>query len=170
MLKNVLKIDQYVLGIFQCISSVAYEKGVNNFRLAVISYLPSIIIIAIDLITQDKIFIEGINKGDEIIGFKLIVFFSLLICCVMMILLSTKKEKEWSEKISFKNTEKHEWDTVILRVCCLVAGLIMAMFAAIDLISCYLNIFFITNACAFYFLSCEPGNTDLLKHQDGLAT
>ena len=168
MFKSILNLDQYVLGLFQYISNVAYNNGISNFHLAWISYFPSIITIAIDLVVQDRILDQGLSNINEIVKFKLFTFFSLLVCYVIMKRISAESEENWHKEKNSKKSEQYKGDTVTLRVCCLIVGMPMAMVATVDSVSCYLSIFLLTNACAFYFLSCEPKNTEKLKYQNRL--
>jgi amino acid transporter len=168
MLKKVLEIDQNVLGLFQYVSNLFFWKfSKSNLQLIVYCYAVANVFIAIELILQDKIFTKGLSN-DWLIKVKVAVFIALVVVCMVITTVIKKRDRKWQEKVGYINTKRYNMVVLILRISCLGIGSLTMVFSNLNIVAGYIGIFFLTNACAFYFLSCEPGNTDFLRQQDGL--
>jgi hypothetical protein len=168
MLKKVLKIDQDVLELFQHVSDLFFWRfHKSSLQLAVYCYAIANILIAIELILQDKIFTEGFNN-DWLIKVKVGVFVALVVACLAVTIVVKKRDKKWRKHLDYANTKKYNKVLLILRISCLGIGSPTMMLSNISIAAGYIGIFFITNAFAFYFLSCEPGTTNPLTQKSGM--
>ncbi len=168
MLKKVLEIDQNVLGLFQHVSNLFFWRfNSSSLQLAIYCYAVANILIAIELVLQDKIFTEGLSN-DWLIKVKVAIFIALVVVCMVITIIIKKRDRKWYKHLGCINTKRYNKVMLVLRISCLGVGSLIMMLSNISIAAWYIGIFFLTNACALYFLSCEPGNTDFLRQQDGL--
>ena len=168
VLKSIIEIDQLVLGIFQHVVDLFFWKfEQNTLQLAMYCYATMDILIAIELVLQDKIFTEGIGN-DWLIKAKIITFLLLIVVCMVVIILTKKRDEKWGKQSGYPNAKQHSRIMFVLRTSCSVIGILAIMFCNINLMTWYVGIFLLTNACAFYFLSCEPGTTNPLNQKSGI--
>ena len=148
-------IDTGMLWLTEQVSTFIYAlTGINNFQLARLSFVPAILYFVGSLLLVDKIFITELNEN---VRYKIFIFTNLTMIGILLFSLIKKQERKWKSSYHYKNSEKTDPTTVLLRIFCLIISAVLLVVTLINYedILFYLYALFITITTALYFMSVE---------------